>query len=245
GAYTYLQSVRVPGMLHGRIVRPRGQGAYGAGTENGIVAVDEGSIARIGDARVVRRGDFLGVVASREVDAIEAAARLKVVYRDPPAISGSGNLWGEMRRLDTAGQSPARVMFDAGDVDAAFGAAVHPVSAAYAARYQGHMPIGPSCAVADVVDGGGIVLANTQDAYRLRTVLSNVLGLPPSRMRVQYWEGAASFGNGPARFDTGVAAAVMSQLAGAPVRLQFMRWDEHGWDNYSPAVLADLRGGVD
>ena len=64
-------------------------------------------------------------------------------------------------------------------------------------------------------------------------------------IRVQYWEGAASFGNGPARFDTGVAAAVMSQLAGAPVRLQFMRWDEHGWDNYSPAVLADLRGGVD
>ena len=83
-------------------------GRLRAGTENGIVvgrrALDRG----IGDARVVRRGDFLGVVASREFDAIEAAARLKVVYRDPPAISGSGNLWREMRELDAAGQAPAR-----------------------------------------------------------------------------------------------------------------------------------------
>jgi CO/xanthine dehydrogenase Mo-binding subunit len=245
GTYAYLQSVRVPGMLHGRVVRPRGQGAYGAGTENGIVSVDERSIARIGSARVVRRGDFLGVVATHEVDAIEAAARLKVVYRGPPAISGAGNLWHEMRRLDVAGQAPARVMFDAGDVDAALATAPHAVGATYAYRYQGHMPIGPSCAVADVTDNGAIVLANTQDAYRLRTVLANALDLPARRIRVQYWEGAASFGNGPARFDTGVAAAVMSQLAGAPVRLQFMRWDEHGWDNYSPAVLADMRGAVD
>ena len=107
------------------------------------------------------------------------------------------------------------------------------------------MPIGPSCAVADVTPDGAIVLCNTQDAYAMRDKLARVLGLPPSRIRVQYWEGASSFGNGPARFDTGEAAAVMSQLAGAPVRLQFMRWDEHGWDNYSPAVLADLRGGVD
>ena len=88
GTYTYLQNVRVPGMLHGRIVRPRGQGAYGDGTANGIVSVDESSIRRIGDARVVRRGDFLGVVASREYDAIEAASKLKVVYRDSARALG-------------------------------------------------------------------------------------------------------------------------------------------------------------
>ena len=75
-------------MLHGRLVRPLGQGAYGDGTRAGVVAVDESSIAGIGDARVVRRGDFLGVVASREYDAIQAAARLKVVYRDPPRDLG-------------------------------------------------------------------------------------------------------------------------------------------------------------
>jgi CO/xanthine dehydrogenase Mo-binding subunit len=245
GTYTYLHAVRVPGMLHARIVRPRGQGAYGAGTANNIVSVDERSIRGIGDARIVSRGDFLGVVASREYDAIEAAARLRVVYRDPPPISGSGNLWGAMRALDSAGKAPARIQFDAGDVDGALAGAAHTVTASYAYRYQGHMPIGPSCAVADVTPSGALVLANTQDAYRLRARLEAILGLPASRIRVQYWEGAASFGNGPARFDTGVAAAVMSQLAGAPVRLQFMRWDEHGWDNYSPAVLADMRGAVD
>ena len=79
----------------------------------------------------------------------------------------------------------------------------------------------------------------------MRVNLSALLGLPENRIRVQYWEGASTFGNSPARFDAGEAAAVMSQLAGAPVRLQFMRWDEHGWDNYGPAILSDMRGGVD
>ena len=85
GTYAYVQNLRVPGMLHGRIVRPRGQGAYGDGharrrSSRSTRARSPG----IGDARVVRRGDFLGVVASREYDAIQAAARLKVVYARPP-----------------------------------------------------------------------------------------------------------------------------------------------------------------
>jgi nicotinate dehydrogenase subunit B len=107
------------------------------------------------------------------------------------------------------------------------------------------MPIGPSCAVADVTADGALVFANPQDAYRLRDRLAEILALPVNQVRVQYWEGASTFGNSPSRFDTAEAAAVMSQLAGAPVRLQFMRWDEHGWDNYSPPLLADLRGAVD
>src|SRR6185312_15915538 len=119
GTYTYVHGLRVPGMLHGRVVRPHGQGAYGGGTATGILAVDESSIRGLGDARVVRRGDFLGVVASREYDAIQAASVLRVVYADPPPISGSGRLWGSMRALDTAGQAPARVLVADGDVDAA------------------------------------------------------------------------------------------------------------------------------
>jgi nicotinate dehydrogenase subunit B len=245
GTYTYIHNVRVPGMLHGRIVRPRGQGAYGDGTANGIVSVDESSITHIPNARVLRRNDFLGVVAPREYDAIQAAAQLKVTYATPPSMSGSGDLWQQMRAFDSDGQASARRQVDVGDVDSAIASAAHSVSATYAYHYQGHMPIGPSCAVADVNANGALVLTNTQDAYRLRGVLQTVLGLPANRIRVQYWEGASSFGNGPARFDSGPAAAVLSQLAGAPVRLQFMRWDEHGWDNYGPAVMADLRGAVD
>jgi CO/xanthine dehydrogenase Mo-binding subunit len=232
-------------MLHGRVVRPLGQGAYGDGTATGIISVDERSIRGIGDARVVRRGDFLGVVASREYDAIQAATTLKVVYAEPPEISGSGGLWGQLRAFDAAGQADARLQVNDGAVDAAIAGAARSVSASYAYHYQGHMPIGPSCAVADVTADAALVCANPQDAFRLRDRLAEILALPRERVRVQYWEGASTFGNSPSRFDTAEAAAVMSQLAGAPVRLQFMRWDEHGWDNYSPPVLADLRGAVD
>ncbi len=104
------------------------------------------------------------------------------------------------------------------------------------------MPIGPSCAVADVSADGALVMCNTQDAYAMRGKLAQILGLPAASVRVQYWEGASTFGNSPARYDAGEAAAVISQLAGAPVRLQFMRWDEQGWDNYGPALLTDMRG---
>ncbi|HZO98596.1 MAG TPA: molybdopterin cofactor-binding domain-containing protein [Gaiellaceae bacterium] len=245
GTYPYVHSLRLPGMLHGRVVRPRGQGAYGAGTATGILSVDERPIRGLGDARVVRRGDFLGVVATREVDAIEAAQRLAVVYAEPPRISGNGGLWGQMRAFDAAGLAPARRQQDVGDVDAALAAAPVSLAASYSFDYQAHVPIGPSCALADVTADRAVVLANTQDAYRMRASLAELLGLAPERIRVEYWEGASCFGNAPARFDAGEAAALMSQLAGAPVRLQLMRWDEHGWDNYSPAVLADVRGAVD
>jgi CO/xanthine dehydrogenase Mo-binding subunit len=246
GTYVYVHNIRVPGMLHGRLVRPLGQGAYGDGTLAGVVSVDGSSIAGFGDARVVQRGDFLGVVASREYDAIQAAARLKVTFRTAPAgMAGSGNLFGQMRALDAAGSAPARTQTLEGDPDSAIAAAAHSVSKSYAFHYQAHVPIGPSCAVADVTPAGALVLCNTQDAYALRDKLSLVLGLPTRQVRVQYWEGASSFGNSPARFDTGEAAAILSQLAGAPVRLQYMRWDEHGWDNYAPAVLADVSAGAD
>ncbi len=245
GTYVYIHGVRVPGMLHARLVRPLGQGAYGDGTLAGIVSVDERSIAHIGDARLVRRGDLLAVLATQEYDAIQAATSLRVVYRNPPAISGSGGLFGEMRALDAAGEAPARIQVLQGDVDSALASAAHSLSASYAYHFQGHMPIGPSCAVADVRADGALVMCNTQDAYAMRGKLAQILGLPAAGVRVQYWEGASTFGNSPARYDAGEAAAVISQLAGAPVRLQFMRWDEQGWDNYGPALLTDMRGSVD
>jgi nicotinate dehydrogenase subunit B len=245
GTYTYVQNVFVPGMLHGRIVRPRGQGAYGQGTASQILSIDERSIASIGDARILRRDNFLGVVASQEYDAIQAAAQLEVVYADPPTFAGNGDMYGQMRTFDSEGLAPAATQQDIGDVDAAIATAAHSVAASYSYDYQAHVPIGPSCAVADVTPTSAIVLTNTQDAFRVRSELVGLLGLPLDAIRIQYWEGASSFGNAPARYDAAEAAAVMSQLAGAPVRLQYMRWDEHGWDNYSPAFLADVRAAAD
>jgi CO/xanthine dehydrogenase Mo-binding subunit len=193
----------------------------------------------------VRRENVLGVVAPREYDAIQAASQLKVKWADPPPIAGSGNMYKQMREFDSKGLAPATRAFNSGNVDSAFAGAAQKVSASYQYQYNGHMPIGPCCAIGDVTKDGALVLANTQNAYAVRIKLQALLGLPLYKIRVAYWEGASSFGNGPARYDSSQAAALMSQLAGAPVRLQFMRWDEHGWDNYGPAQLMDVRGGVD
>ena len=106
---TYVHNIRVPGMLHGRVVRPRGQGAYGDGTSPKVVSVDESSIKHIKGAQVVRFGDyFVGVVRRQEYAAIQAAAQLKVKWADMPAIPSSGNLWKGMRDQDNAGKAPAR-----------------------------------------------------------------------------------------------------------------------------------------
>jgi CO/xanthine dehydrogenase Mo-binding subunit len=245
GRYVYVQNIRIPGMLHGRIVRPRGQGAYGDGTMPKIISVDEGSIKHINGVRVVRRNDFLGVVGEQEYAVIQAAAQLKVTYADPPKIASSGNLWKSMRDFDSAGQAPARIAVSTGNFDSAYASAPVKASGTYKHQYNGHMPIGPTAAIAHVTKDGALVMANTQDAYTMRTRIAGLLSLPENKVRIQYWEGAGSFGNAPARHDGGQAAAVMSQLAGAPVRLQFMRWDEHGWDNYGPAIMADIRAAAD
>jgi CO/xanthine dehydrogenase Mo-binding subunit len=245
GKYTYVHNIKVPGMLHGRLVRPRGQGAYGQGTAPRIVSVDESSIKNIPGARVVRRNDFLGVVAPTEYAAIQAAAQLKVVFADPPTIASSGNLWKSMRDFDSAGKAPARIAVNTGNFNSAYAAAPVKVEATYKYPYNGHMPMGPTASVAHVTSAGAIVMSNTQDAYTMRTRVAALVGLPINKVRIQYWEGGGIFGNSPGRHDGGQAAAVMSQLAGAPVRLQFMRWDEHGWANYGPAQMMDIKGAVD
>jgi CO/xanthine dehydrogenase Mo-binding subunit len=250
GTFTYVHNIKVPGMLHGRVVRPRGQGAYGAGTAPKVLSVDESSIKDIAGASVVRSGDFVGVVAEQEYTAIQAAAQLKVKWADPPAISGSGNLWKSMRDFDSAGKAPARIAFNSGNFESAFKSAVHKVEQSYKFHYTGHLPIGPSCCVADVTPNGARIFSNTQDAYGLRgevkAVLDKVLSkpLPLDRIRVTYYEGGSTYGSAPYR-DAGQGAAIMSALTGRPVRLQFMRWDEHGWDNYGPAQMVDIRAGVD
>jgi CO/xanthine dehydrogenase Mo-binding subunit len=243
GQYAYVQNVHVPGMLHGRVVRPRGQGAYG--TDAQILSIDESSIRNIPNVQIVRKGNFLGVVAPHEYDAIQAAAQLKVKWQNTPVLPSSGGIWQQMRAHDAAGQAPARYLANTGNVDTALASAARTVSATYTFHYNGHMPIGPTCVVADVKPGSAVVLSNSQSSYGLRTDLAPLLGLPEKSIRVQYWEGSSGYGSGAPYADAAMAAALMSQIVGKPVRLQFMRWDEHGWDNYNPAQLMDMRGGVD
>jgi nicotinate dehydrogenase subunit B len=244
GSYTYVHNVRIPGMLHGRIVRPRGQGAYGTGTNPQPLSVDASSIAHIKDAKVVQKGNFLGVIAPLEYNAIQAAAELKVTWSPMPPLPSSGNIWSNMRQQDTAGLIKASMPLSMGNVDTALAGAAKTVSQTYTYPYNGHLPIGPSCCVADVAQGGARIFSNSQNIYSTRTAVAQILGLPLNQVRVTYYEGSSVFGSSP-QTDVAESAALMSQLVGAPVKLQFMRWDEHGWDNYGPPQMMDVRGGVD
>ena len=108
------------------------------------------------------------------------------------------------------------------------------------------MPIGPSCCIADVTPNQATVWSNTQNIYSLNTDLANVLApLSGNQIRVLFYEGAGSFGNGCVAFDTAESACIMSSAVGKPVRLQFMRWDEHGWTHYGPAIMYDMQAAVD
>jgi len=249
GTYTYVHNVRLPGMLHARVVRPRGQGAYGDGTAPKVLSVDTGSISHIPDVKVVQKGNFVAVVAPREYDAIQAAAQLKVTWAPMPAIPGVGGLWGQMRSQDAAGKTELVPYNNLGNVDSAIAGAAKTITQTYSMEYNGHLPIGPSCVVAEVTSGGARVFSNTQDAYNSRGGIQQALALaglnlPADKIRVSYVEGSSVYGTAPYD-DAAQAAAVISYLAGAPVRLQFMRWDEHGWDHYGPAQLMDVRGAID
>jgi nicotinate dehydrogenase subunit B len=237
GQYTHMQHVRVPGMLHGRVVRPRGQRAYGVGAKP--AAIDEGSLGDI-PARLVRKGDFIGVVAENEWDAIRAARALKVTWQETNALPGNADLFARMRSAKTSDVT----IVNWGDADKALAKAVHVSTATYHCPYQSHAPFGPNCAIGDVGPNGARVISSTQDIYNTRDMLAQVLGLPVDKVRVQYVEGSGTYGRS-CYDDCAQAAAVMSQAVGKPVRVQFMRSDEHGWDDYGPAHLADVRAAID
>src|SRR4029079_2380503 len=111
--------------------------------------------------------------------------------------------------------------------------------------YQGHNPIGPGCALADVRPDRATVFCNTQNVPHLTTEMATVLGLPAKQVRIIWYEGSSTFGNGYHAFDIAESAAIISQLVGKPVRLQLMRWDEQGWTRYGEATLTDMKGGID
>jgi nicotinate dehydrogenase subunit B len=243
GTSTYVQNVSIPGMLHGRVVRPRGQTVYGFGAP--AASIDESSIAHIPNVQVVRKGDFLGVVAPKEYDAIQAAAQLKVKWADPPAVlPGSGNEFAWMRAMDSAGKTVQSYKTNTGNVDAGLASAAHAVSQTYAWPTNNHTPIAPSCTVADVTPGGTRVFTWTQDVYKTRQNVAQVLGVPESTVRVNGYAGGGCYGYNQ-YIDAAQGAALMSQLTGKPVRVQFMRWDEIGWDQTAPGTLMDVRAGVD
>ncbi len=234
GAFTYVHDVRVPGMLHGRVVRPPAIGAT-------LASVDEGSVRGVpGLVRVVSRGNFLGVVAEHEEQAIRAARELKASWHEPPGGAETPDVHGAMRAAPTSD----RVLVSAGDVEPALSSAARTLSATYLTSFQMHASIGPSCAVADVKGDGATIWSGTQGAFGLRDALADLLHLPKAAVRVVWVEASGCYGHNGAD-DVAGDAALLSQAVGRPVRVQWMRHDEHGWEPKGPAMIMDVRGGLD
>src|SRR5262249_49335616 len=128
-------------------------------------------------------------------------------------------------------------------VESALAAAKTRLQATYSVPFQSHGSIGPSCAVADVRDGTATVWSGTQGSYLLRGSLADLLELPVEKVRVVWTEASGCYGHNGAD-DAAADAALLSQAVGKPVRVQWMRADEHAWEPHGPAMVIDVEGGV-
>lgn len=241
GELVYVHDVRVPGMLHGRVVRPPYAGVdAGDFVGTSLVAIDESSVRDIpGLIAVVQIADFVGVVAEREENAIKAATQLKVTWKPTPALPDLAQLETALR----ANPSTPRTLRDTGDVDAAIAGIAEPIRRTYVWPYQMHASIGPSCAVADYHPEATRVWSGTQNPHILRSDLARLLGEPEAHIDVIRMEAAGCYGRNCAD-DVSADAALLSRAVGRPVRVQLTREQEHAWEPKGTAQLMDVNGGL-
>ncbi len=234
GQPAFVHDLKVPGMLHARLVRPPGPAAK-------LVSLDESSVRDVpGLVAVVRRGNFIGVVAEREEQAVQAAKQLKVEWQSAPAYPPMQELYTWIRNQPTE----ENVIVEKGDFEQAYAAAAHKLAATYYQPYHAHASIGPSCAVADVHGGSATIWSSTPGPYPLSGAISQLLGMPAENVRLIYMEGSGSYGQNGAD-DAAADAAVLSQAVGKPVRVQWTREDEFSWEPKAPAMVMEVRGGLD
>lgn len=241
GQLTFVHDMRMPGMLHGRVVRPPYAGAdHGDFIGNTLEAVDESSIAHIPGIRaVVVIRDFVGIVAEREEFAEQALRELKVTWKPWPGLQKLDDLEQAIRD----NPSTKRKLVDEGDVDAAIAGAAQAMARNYVWPYQMHGSIGPSCALADWRGEGMTVWAGTQNPHVLRADLSRLMGLADVAIDVVRMEAAGCYGRNCAD-DVAADAALLSRAVGAPVRVQLTREQEHAWEPKGAAQLMQVRGGL-
>ena len=234
GGPSFIQDLKVPGMVHARVVRPPNPGAK-------LVAMDESSLKDIpGLVQVVQRGNFIGVVAEREEQAIQAARQLKVEWQETDVYPRMADLFTELRGQPTEDN----VLVEQGDVEKAFAGAARQVHATYYEPYHAHASLGPSCALAEVKGDQVTVWASTQGPYPLRGALAELLDLPAENVRLIHVEGAGCYGQNGSD-DAAADAVILAQAVGRPVRVQWTRRDEFVWEPKSPAMVMEVRGGLD
>lgn len=241
GRFEYMQDVRAPGMLHGRVIRPSGRNAT-------FVSYDDTAARAVpGYLQTVQKGSFVGVVASTEWAAIQAAKALKVTWAPGPDLPPQADLQTTLKTTPGASKSTLQ---SAGSVSVGKASATQELKATYFSPFNMHGSVGPSCGVADIqTDNTGAVTSatvwsGTQGPFPLQGAIAQLLGTTPSKVRVIYSEAAGCYGHNGAD-DAAADAALMSMLVGRPVRVQWMRADEHNWEPLGPAMTHDMVGDLD
>jgi nicotinate dehydrogenase subunit B len=234
GVFEFVHNVRVPGMLHGRVVRLPSFGAK-------LLNVDESSVAEIPDVRIVRRNDFVGVVAPREEHAVKAAQMLRVTWSEHDTLPPQSELFDALQNRPVLKD---QYSFDHGDMAKAMARGRRHFTSDYRFPLQTHGMIGPSCAVADIQASGATIWSGTQWPQGTRRDMAKMLGLSPERVRVICRPAAGSYGRMSCD-DAAADAAVLSQAVGKPVRVQWMREDEHGCSPLCSAMFIRVTGALD
>jgi nicotinate dehydrogenase subunit B len=231
-----MHDVRVPGMLHGRVVRPPAIGAE-------LETVDEASIEAIpGVVKVVREGNFLGVVAQSEWNAIRAARDLKANWSEWNGLPEQAKLYEYVRGSKVAKDEVTGNVGNTAEAMAKDG--VKKLAATYDFAIHTHGSIGPSCAIAEFKDGKLTSWSASQMTHSLQKQLAKMLSLPVENVRCIYAEGSGCYGrNG--HEDAAADAAILAKAVEKPVRVQWSRADEHGWDPKGPPTLIDMRAALD
>jgi nicotinate dehydrogenase subunit B len=237
GRWQYVTDVRVPGMSHGRVIRPARAGAK-------LVSVDEASAKDVsGYVKTVVDGNFVGVVAETEWAAIRAARALKVTWTDAdPAFPEQTHLYDHMRSVTP---KASKETLKKGDGAVGLAGAARKVEATYEWPFQSHATMGPGCAVADVhLDGVTTIWSGAQKPHALQQGFAALLRVPSDRVRVIWVEDAGSYGR-PGFEDAAADAVLLSRAVGKPVRVQWTREDMTAWGTKGPAVICDMAAGLD
>ena len=231
GGAAYVQDVRLPGMLHGRVVRPP---RYGAKLES----FDEAAVKALpGVVAVARDGSFLGVIATREEQAIKARDALKRSARwsGGEELPDPANIYERLLSLSMEDKVIS-------DKQAPLPEGATRIEATYHRPYMAHASIGPSCALAQLENGKLTVWTHTQGVFPLRATMAKALDMQPSAIRCIHVEGSGCYGHNAAD-DVALDAALLARAApGKPVRVQLMRDDEFMWEPYGPAMV--MRAGA-
>jgi nicotinate dehydrogenase subunit B len=231
----FCTDVKVPGMVHGRMIRPAVAGAV-------PVKVDEASIKDFPGAKVVWDKGFLGIIADKEWDAIQASQKLKVEWSqvDPP-FPDQASLYDHIRKASVRKRNIEK---ENGNVDEAFKTAAKVIEAEYEWPFQSHASMGPACALVEIKDGQVTCWSGTQKSHFVQQGVASTLGVPPESVHVIWKTGPGTYGRNDAD-DCAMDAAVLAKSVGKPVRLQYMRDQGTGWDPKGPASVHKVRAAID